>query len=146
VGAGNFTREEWRPQGELVGWVDGKDLYLEPTAALAVAQVLARDGGEPLGVNLPTLKQRLKDKSLLLSWDDARQVHTVRRVFSSKRRNVLHIHADALTPHMSDKPDHPDHPDQDPETGAEWSGPGSGVADEGQPARPPETEEEPEVA
>jgi uncharacterized protein DUF927 len=30
-----FSGEEWQPQGERVGWVDGEHLYLEPEAAFA---------------------------------------------------------------------------------------------------------------
>ena len=29
VGGGEFLREEWRPQGVRIGWVDGPRLYLE---------------------------------------------------------------------------------------------------------------------
>ena len=35
VGTGDFEREEWRPQGERIGWLEDEDLYLEPDAALA---------------------------------------------------------------------------------------------------------------
>src|SRR5262249_11538463 len=40
----------WSAAGDQIGWQDGADLYLDPEAALAVAQRLAQERHEPLGV------------------------------------------------------------------------------------------------
>src|SRR5262249_20065796 len=45
---GRETR--WEPLGRRVGWLDGLDLYLEPEAAYAEVQELARHQGESLPV------------------------------------------------------------------------------------------------
>jgi hypothetical protein len=88
----------WQPQGRKVGWLDGKDLYLEPEASFAAAQELARDQGESLTVTPRTLHKRLKERGLLASWDAGRQRNTIRRTLEGvKDREVLHLRADALS-------------------------------------------------
>ncbi|MFQ6031204.1 MAG: DUF927 domain-containing protein, partial [Dehalococcoidia bacterium] len=67
VGTGDYTRQEWGPQGHRVGWVEDTALYLNAAAAYAEVQRLAGDGGDALTVTLPTLKRRLHDKGLLAS-------------------------------------------------------------------------------
>jgi len=100
--------EEWRPQGERVGWTTGEDLYLEPEAAFAVAQRQGRDSGDPLTITGKTLRRRLHERGLLASTDDKRQVLTVRHTLDGSRRNVLHTSSNFLsTP--STRPDQPDH-------------------------------------
>jgi hypothetical protein len=70
--------EDWRPQGDRIGWVYGEDLYLEPAATYRVVQSQAQ-GGEALAVGERTLRKRLKEKGFLLSTDKKRQTLTVRR-------------------------------------------------------------------
>src|ERR1700684_1023139 len=36
-----------KSQGDCIGWVDGENLYLEPTAAYRVIQMMVRDMSEP---------------------------------------------------------------------------------------------------
>src|SRR5215208_5629429 len=99
--------EDWRPQGDRIGWVDGEDLYLEPAASYRVAQREVQ-GGEALTVGAQTLRKRLKEKGLLLSIDKKRQTLLVRRTLEGvKDRSVLHLR---LSPLFSDreKPDEPD--------------------------------------
>jgi hypothetical protein len=86
----------WMPQKERIGWIDGTDLYLEPEAALAVAQQVARDGGEPLLIGSRTLHRRLHERGLLVDVEETRGVLTVRRKLEECRRNVLYLHADTL--------------------------------------------------
>ena len=64
--------EDWRPQGDRIGWVDGEDLYLEAGASYRVAQREAQ-GGEALTVSAQTLRKRLKEKGLLASVSETRQ-------------------------------------------------------------------------
>jgi hypothetical protein len=127
VGTGDYEREEWRPQGERIGWLEDEDLYLEPDAALAAVQKQGRDSGEPLAVTGRTLRKRLHERGLLLSTDEARQVLTVRKTLEGRpRRDVLHTSVDFFSIHM-EKPDQPDHATQAPHRHAEstpplWSG------------------------
>jgi hypothetical protein len=88
----------WQPQGRRIGWVDGEALYLEPDAAFAEAQKLAGEQGESLAVSPRTLWQRLKEKGLLVSWDESRQRNTVRRNLEGTTRTVLHLQVNVLAP------------------------------------------------
>ncbi|HKI33594.1 MAG TPA: DUF3854 domain-containing protein [Gemmataceae bacterium] len=96
--AGSDSR--WEPQGRRVGWLDGpEDLLLEPEAAYAETQELARHQGEALPVSSRTLWKRLRERSLLASWDERRQRNTIRRTLEGvKDRDVLHLRAGALSP------------------------------------------------
>lgn len=100
VGTGQYTDQRWRPQGVRVGWVDGGDVYLEPGAALSVAQDVARLSG---GTGLPvgrTLHKRLAERQYLLSTGhdaESRQTFLVRRAVEGRRSDVLHLRATALT-------------------------------------------------
>ncbi|MDQ3495941.1 MAG: hypothetical protein M3514_00215, partial [Actinomycetota bacterium] len=99
--------DDWRPQGDRIGWVDGEDLYLESAASYRVVQSQAQ-GGEALAVGERTLRKRLKEKEFLLSTDKKRQTLTVRRTIEGvKDRSVLHLRLSSL---FSDK-EKPDEPD-----------------------------------
>ncbi len=101
IGTGEYQREEEQPQGELIGWLDSKALYLEPDASFAVAQHLARDQGESLSVTPQTLRKRLKERGYLASWDHATQIVTIRRVLEGKKKYVLHLRQDVFTEGLS---------------------------------------------
>ncbi len=86
------------PLGRRIGWIDGADLYLEPEAAYAEAQELARHQGDSLPVAPRTLWRRLRERGLLAGWDSLRQRNTVRRTLGGVRdRDVLYLLADALS-------------------------------------------------
>jgi hypothetical protein len=140
VGTGDYARDEWRPMGECVGWLDAGDLYLEPDSAYAVVQVLGRDGGEPLTVGLSTLKRRLKARGLLASTDPAHETLTVRRTLGGKRRELLHFLAQSLAPSSRQ----PDQPDQDAKATGSGSGSGANSSSPSATTRPPQelTQEE----
>ena len=55
IGTGDYRREEWQPQGPLLGWRDGDVLYLDPEAAYAMASRLSGEQGRALGVASKTL-------------------------------------------------------------------------------------------
>jgi 3'-5' exonuclease len=126
--------EDWRPQGDRIGGVDGEDLYLEPAASYRVAQREAQ-GGESLTVGAQTLRKRLKDKGLLASVSESRQTLLVRRTLEGVRdRSVLHLHLSSL---FSDwgKPDEPDDGGDKPHgKGGPGAAPSSGS--ENQPIEP----------
>ena len=113
IGTGDFMREEWRPQGERVGWLDVDHLYLEPEASYAAAQKQGRDADDPLTITGRTLRKRLHERGLLLSTDEARRVLTVRKTLEGRRREVLHTKDELLLP-FTGKPDQPDHDDRNP--------------------------------
>ena len=111
VGSGDFEREEWRPQGERVGWLEEEDLYLEPDAVLAAIQKQGRDSGEPLVVTGRTLRRRLHEGGLLLSTGkerEGRETLTVRHTLEGSRKSVLHMASDFLSIHSAE-PAQPDH-------------------------------------
>jgi hypothetical protein len=103
VGTGDNMREEMRPQGARIGWVDKKDnLYLEPDAAYKAAQLAGKELGDGLAITSQTLKKRLYDHKLLASTDSARGTLTIRKAVEgmqegqSRRMAVLHLGADTL--------------------------------------------------
>jgi hypothetical protein len=113
VGTGDHEREEWRPLGERVGWVEGGNLYLLPEAAYAAAQKQGRDSGEPLTVTERTLRKRVHERGLLLSVEGSRPTFAIRRTLGGRRRGVLHLSADFFSP-RTDQPDRPDHREEEP--------------------------------
>jgi hypothetical protein len=110
---GRDTR--WDPQGRCIGWIDGPDLYLEPEAAYAEAQEMARHQGESLPVAARTLVRRMHERGLLASRDTARKRLTVRRRLAGhERREVIYLRADSLaaprpSPPSPPSPTPPDH-------------------------------------
>jgi hypothetical protein len=86
----------WAAAGDRIGWLDGPDLYLDPEAALAVAQWLAQERHEPLGVAARSLHKRLAEQGHLVSRDTTRDRLVVRRSLEGSVRAVLHVRADVL--------------------------------------------------
>jgi hypothetical protein len=103
-GAGDAMRDDWRPMGQRVGWIDGADLYLEADAAYAAVQQLARDGGDGIAVTVHVLKRRLRERGLLESVDAPRGTLTVRRMLEGRPREVLHLRASVLAATTDDAP------------------------------------------
>ena len=97
MGVGEGEGEGGRAQGARVGWLDGDDLYLEPEAAFAAAQRLARESGDAVPVGSKTLHKRLHEKGLLASTEAGRRKLTVRRTLEGQRRAALHLRAGALS-------------------------------------------------
>jgi len=92
-------REEqgtWTAVGDLVGWVDGPNLFLEPDAAYAVAQGMAEAAHEALGIGTKALHKQLYQQKHLVTTDDARGRLTTRKTLQGRVRTVLHLHADVL--------------------------------------------------
>jgi hypothetical protein len=122
VGADHYERELWRLNGERLGWVREDDLFLDPDAAFAAAQKLARDQGTSIPIKQRTLWKRMAEQGLLASRDPARGTNTVRRTIEGMRRDVLHLRAHALvakTDQANDQTDQRPETDQEkwPETG-----------------------------
>jgi hypothetical protein len=128
IGSGDSEREEWKPQGRCVGWLEGSnDLYLLPHAAIVEAQALAAQEGEGLPVSARTLWRRLRECNMLASWDEARQRCTVRRRLQGQdRREVLHLRADTLFTLERPSPPSPDGAPQHQQAGEPGDGRGDG--------------------
>ena len=94
------------PQGNCIGWIDGENVYLEPTAAYQCVQHSGRDTSEVLAVSASTLKKRLREKGLLASADEKRQTHTIRRTICGSSRDVLHFRRSTLLPEAPSDEDH----------------------------------------
>ncbi|MCP4249369.1 MAG: hypothetical protein GY778_20185 [bacterium] len=88
IGSEGKERDEWRPQGDRIGWIGEDDgaLFLEPTAAYRTADHMAA-GGETLAVSPRTLWARMAERRLLHVVDGQR--HTVRRRLEGRRQRVL---------------------------------------------------------
>jgi hypothetical protein len=125
LGTGDFTREEWQPQGKRVGWLEEDHLYLEPHASYAEAQELARQQGESLGVSAQTLRKRLHEKRLLVSTGkvEGRETLLVRKTLEGRRRHILHLSHESLGLSTHFEPDQPDQAEDVEESGQVlWAG------------------------
>ncbi|MEZ0264902.1 MAG: hypothetical protein ACAI43_09250 [Phycisphaerae bacterium] len=94
--------EAWEAKGDRVGWVDGGDVYLEPSASFRVAQAMA-DAGTGLVITAQTLRKRMAEKGLLVV-EAAREALTVRRMLEGRTRAVLQLAPGV----MCTQPDIPD--------------------------------------
>ncbi len=83
----------WVPQGTRIGWAVGTDVFLEPEASYQVARELA---GTDRLVGEQTLRHRLRERGLLASIDEGRQMVQVRRTLEGSPRQVLHLKASVL--------------------------------------------------
>jgi Toprim domain len=128
VGSGHDLREVWRPNGERLGWIRDGDLLLEPEAAFAVAQKLARDQGTSIAVKQRTLWKRLAEQGLLASRDPARGC-MVRLTIQGSRRDVLHVRISALNARSDQPGDETGQPDK---TGQEMIPESRGICGPGQ--------------
>jgi len=128
VGAGNYEREVWRPNGERLGWIRKDDLLLEPETAFAAAQRLARDQGTSISIKQRTLWKRLAEQGLLASRDSSRGTNTVRRTIEGMRRDLLHLRTSTLAAGTDQRGDETDQRNEtDQEKGRESRGfPGRG--------------------
>ena len=116
MGAGDFARSDLQAKGRRVGWVEadavGERVYLDPAAAFAVAQDLARRTGDGIAVTAGVLRRRLKEGGLLAAVDEKRETVMIRKTIEGGQKTVL-----AVVPHfldLSPVPE-PDKPDNDPD-------------------------------
>jgi hypothetical protein len=94
VGAGEYQRDEWRPQGRQVGWVVDDDLYLDMEATLASANKVGQATGSGVPVGAKTLAKRMHQRGLLASTEGGDTGGlTVRRLLQKSRRRVHHLRA-----------------------------------------------------
>jgi hypothetical protein len=96
IGTGDFQRDEWQPQKDSIGWVDGDDLYLEPSSLYAALQGFARDQGDSVPVTERTLYTRLAERGLLASREAPRNTIRKQGLAGATRARVLHILASTI--------------------------------------------------
>lgn len=94
VGSGEFTRHEWQPQGERIGWVDQAGAYLDPDSAYAAVQRMGRDQNSGIALGAQTLWKRLRERGMLATTDPGRT--TARKTIGDKRHRILHLTLDAV--------------------------------------------------
>jgi hypothetical protein len=104
IGAGQYERDEWQPQGARVGWADENYIFLDRDAAYRAAQGMAIDGGG-VEVSPSTLLRRLRDRGLLARVDNPRETLTVRQTVEGRRQDVICISWHSLFPPEPDQPD-----------------------------------------
>ena len=80
----------WLPQGELVGWVDGDDLYLESSVAYKLARQHSDAEGQPLTISKRMLHEQLKERKKLAS-AGAKGHHTARHRLGGAQQTVVHL-------------------------------------------------------
>jgi len=89
-GRGPDAQTQYLPLGDRVGWLDGDDLLLDPEAAYAAVQKLARDQNASLSITQRVLWKRLAERGLILTEEGKeRTYYTVKRTVGEQRRRVL---------------------------------------------------------
>src|SRR5712692_9869818 len=80
----------------------GGRVYLEPDAAYAAVQRLGQEIGDRIVLTPQTLRKRLKERGILATCETQRRILTVRRTLEGQRREVLHLHREALCASTAD--------------------------------------------
>ena len=102
IGSGDNIRAEWRPQGERIGWIVGRDVYLDPGASYSVAKCRSVSSGEGIMIGQKTLNRLLKERKLLLSYEGKRGT-LARQTLQGARRDVLHLDAETFIVPVTDR-------------------------------------------
>lgn len=89
-----------RGGGIQIGWVDGDDIYLNPSAAYKAAKAMGEATGDPLTTLEVTLRKFLVKDGLVATTDLERARHTitVRRRIGNVQYDVLHISKSVFFP------------------------------------------------
>jgi hypothetical protein len=92
------AEEVLEPRGSLIGWVDADEdrIYLEPSAAFAGIQAVARATNEPLSASLQAWIRALNARGFLEQKDTKRRVKTCRKTLQGQERPVLALKQSAL--------------------------------------------------
>ncbi len=83
------------PRGDMIGYVHDDNIYLNPEAAFAAAQRLAREGGEAIPIGQRTLVQRLYEAGMLIT-EDSQETHLHRLMVDGSRIRALRLRSGAL--------------------------------------------------
>jgi hypothetical protein len=90
------------PRGDLIGWIDGDDLYLQPESAYCVTQRMVREANGSLALGPAAVWKRLNERGLLVNTDKKRGTFKVRKTINKTGKNVLHLLASTITPSGDD--------------------------------------------
>jgi hypothetical protein len=80
----------YRTRGDLVGWLDGEDMFLQPDAAYAAVRQFAEKAGVPFGNSKTAVHKALHEKGLLASITGPGRL-TIRKRTASSNPTVLHV-------------------------------------------------------
>jgi len=80
----------WRPQGDLIGWIEGDDLYLESSIAYKLARQYAEAEGQPLTISKRMLHESLSERKMLASAGTDGHI-TARRRCGGAQQTVVHL-------------------------------------------------------
>jgi hypothetical protein len=80
-----------RERGELLGWTDGTDVYLQPDAAFKAARQFAEGSGGHLGMGKRVLHKSLHERELLASVSGPGHFTVQRDLAGQRGRRVLHL-------------------------------------------------------
>ena len=80
----------WMPRGDLIGWTDGTDLYLESSIAFRLAREHAEAEGQPLTVSKRALHEHLHERRLLASRPGKGHL-TARHRLGGAQQTVVHL-------------------------------------------------------
>lgn len=81
----------WRPQGDLIGWVDRDDLYLNADVAYKIARQHAEAENQPLTITKRMLHEQLRNKKLLASTGSEGHITTRVRVAGGQQPSCIHL-------------------------------------------------------
>jgi hypothetical protein len=79
------------PRGELIGWTDGEDVYLQPDAAYRAARQFAEGTETVLGKSKMALHKHLSERKLLASTSGPGHLTAQRDLGGQRNRRVLHL-------------------------------------------------------
>lgn len=82
----------YRAHGDLIGWVEGDDIYLQPDVAYGAARRFADATPVPLGITKYAVHKMLHERSLLASIGGEGRL-TVQKRAGGTNRTVLHLAA-----------------------------------------------------
>ena len=85
-----------RPQGDRIGWIDSRGIFLIPEAALNVVQRLGSRQGASIPWGAKTLGKRLMEAGKVRSFESGRTLQKIRVAQSWQR--ALHLAAEEIVP------------------------------------------------
>jgi hypothetical protein len=90
----------WIAKGDCIGWIEADhtgyaELFLEPTVAYNIAQIMGNSSGSAVGLSRDTLWDRLKEKRLLKRTDEKRT--TIVKRIQGKGKRVVCLDASLIS-------------------------------------------------
>ena len=96
---GEWDEISWsEPRGTTIGWINFSELFLIPSAAFKAAQEMASACNRRLPLSERSLGHTLREKGLLVTFDEHRTRNTTRINAKDRRVEVLHLKASSILP------------------------------------------------